>query len=95
MNQNKVGKTSIASVDYWKNLILFAVICFFIVYIIELYGFRSVGDDYLGYWSVGKIADQKGFSEIYDIENLRIVQSKALDLLGYSGNTNENLYSPM
>jgi len=95
MNQNEVGISSRNSIDYWKNLILFAAICFFIAFIIGSFGSRSVGGDFLGYWSVGKIADQKGFSEIYDLEDLRIVQLQALDRLGYSGITDESLYSTM
>jgi len=95
VNQIMVGKTSRNWSDYWKNLILFAAICFFIVYIIGSFGSRSVGGDFLGYWSVGKIADQKGFSEIYYLENLRRTQLEALDRLGYSGLADENLYSTM
>lgn len=53
-----------------------------------------MGDDYLGYWSVGKIADQKGFSEIYNLENLRLTQLTALDGLGY-GIADDITYLPM
>ena len=94
MNQNKVGITSRLGTDYSKNLILFAVFCFFIVFIILFVESGSVATDYFAYWSVGKIADQKGFSEIYDLEDLHISQLKALDELGVK-KTDEILISPI
>ena len=95
MNQIKVGKSSTHGIEYWKNLLLFAVICSFLANILWSLGSRTVGGDFLGYWSVGKIADQKGFSETYTLENLRITQLEALERLGYSEITDESSYSIM
>ena len=93
MNQIKVGKSSTHGIEYWKNLLLFAVICSFLANILWSLGSRTVGGDFLGYWSVGKIADQKGFSETYTLENLRITQT--LERLSYSEITDEDSSSIM
>jgi hypothetical protein len=54
------------------------IISFFI-----LGGFSSTyGTDYIAYWSAGKIADQLGYSEIYDLNILRSVQTSELEFLG-------------
>ena len=44
--------------------------------------FTAYGVDYLAFWSAGKIADQNGYSEIYDINNLRSVQMQEFNSLG-------------
>ena len=41
------------------------------------------GGDYLAFWSAGKVADEKGYSEIYNLENLKSVQMQALSKLGF------------
>ncbi len=69
----------------WKNLSHFAI---FILYV-GLFGSWiwkgsltvGYGSDYLAFWSVGKIADEKGFSEIYDLDNLRQYQVSAIESL--------------
>ena len=72
--------------DKWQNLILVAV---FFVYLFQ-FGFLfskdnfliGYGVDYLAFWSAGKIADDKGYAEIYDLENLRSTQTQVLQTQG-------------
>jgi hypothetical protein len=70
----------------WKIQILIAVVCFnlllIIVWVVSGSFFSIYGGDYFAYWSAGKIADQKGYSEIYDLNNLRSVQTQELESLG-------------
>lgn len=42
----------------------------------------TYSSDYLGYWTAGKIADEKGYSEIYDVNNLRGVIAQELSTFG-------------
>jgi hypothetical protein len=72
--------------EYWKNLILAAIFSFYLAQ----YGFMVVrgrfpmdyGSDFLAYWSAGKIAFIKGYSEIYDLNYLWETQVKELKDLG-------------
>lgn len=72
---------------YWENLILFAI---FLFYFIQL-GFRFIegsfpvqyGEDFLAFWSTGKIASEMGYSKIYDYEAIGLVQNQALRDLGF------------
>lgn len=65
--------------ENWVNLILFAIFCFYVVYFSAAFNYGHFGVDYMAYWSVGKIADVKGYSEIYDLNNLRSVQTQELN----------------
>lgn len=73
--------------ENWKNLILFAIFIFFLLQLgfIFMEGRFPVeyGEDYLAFWSAGKIADEKSFADIYDFNNLRSVQIRELNRLGY------------
>ncbi len=72
--------------DNWQNLILVGLFFFYF----SQFGFmltkesflRGYGVDYLAFWSIGKIADEKGFTEIYDINNIRLTQIQVLEDLG-------------
>ena len=85
--------------DSWQNLILVGL---FIFYFAQ-YGFmstkesflRGYGVDYLAFWSIGKIADEKGLAEIYDIENIRLTQIKALEDQGMLEKGSESDISPI
>ncbi|MCD6577550.1 MAG: DUF2029 domain-containing protein [Anaerolineaceae bacterium] len=80
----------------WKIPILVVIVCFNLIGIIFWVvngGFLSIyGGDYFAYWSAGKIADQKGYSEIYDLNNLRSVQTQELDSLGVLLKTDDSPY---
>ncbi len=73
--------------DNVQNLILVAV---FFVYLFQ-FGFSfskenfliGYGVDYLAFWSAGKIADDIGYAEIYDLENLRSTQTQVLENRGF------------
>ncbi len=84
--------------ENWQNLILVAVFIFYL----SQFGFMvakdrfllGYGGDYLAFWSAGKIADDKGYAEIYDLENLRITQTQELEALGIlkkGGESNNSL----
>lgn len=51
--------------------------------------------DYLAFWSAGKVADLKGYSEVYRLESLKSVQLQELDKLGLSARINTLTYSPL
>jgi hypothetical protein len=79
----------------WKIPILIVTACFNLLLLINsmfVNGsfFSTYGGDYLAYWSVGTIADQKGYSEIYDLNNLRSVQTQELKSLGVFAKTDES-----
>ena len=69
--------------ENWQNLILVVVFIFYLFqfgFLIFKDGFlRGYGVDYLAFWSAGKIADDKGYAEIYDLENLRLIQTQVLE----------------
>ena len=69
--------------DKWQNLLLVALFFFYL----SQFGFQYAKDgflvgfgvDYLAFWSAGRIADDKGYAEIYDLENLRSIQNQVLE----------------
>ena len=75
----------------WKIpiLIVTAFIYLLLIYSLVVNGsyFSNYGRDYFAYWSAGIIADEKGYSEIYDLNNLRSVQTQELKSLGVSAKT--------
>lgn len=71
---------------YWHHLILFALFCFYILYFGLLvwkgaFPFQY-GEDFLAYWSAGRLAGEQGYSNIYDLTALKTVQTTALHDLG-------------
>ena len=87
MNRNK----KIFSLDFrsinWKAILLFTIACFYVGLIViwerDSGSPIKYGGDYLAFWSAGKVADEKGYSEIYNLENLKSVQMQALNKLGF------------
>jgi len=83
----------------WKIPILVVIVCFnlilIIVWVVNGSFFSIYGRDYLAYWSAGKIADQKGYSEIYDLNNLRSVQTQELESLGVFAKTDDSSAYPV
>ena len=83
----------------WKSSLLAAIVFFYLL----LFGlWISEGDfpakygvDYTAFWSIGKIADEKGYSQIYDLNNLRTVQIQERQTLGLPVNTDTHSYSPI
>lgn len=55
----------------------------------------TYGGDFLAFWSAGKIADVNGYSEIYDLNNLRITQSHELARMGFLKQSDGPAYSPI
>ena len=84
--------------DNWQNLILVAV---FFLYLSQ-FGFLFAKDsflmgyglDYLAFWSAGKIAYDKGYPEIYDLEKLRSTQTQVLETRGILEKGGESNISP-
>ena len=72
--------------ENWQNLILVALFFFNLSQFGFLFSKDSFlmeyGLDYLAFWSTGKIADDKGYAEIYDLENLRSTQTQVLETRG-------------
>jgi hypothetical protein len=72
-----------------KNLVLIAIFAFYC----SIFGSwiwqgvfpLSYGTDYMAFRSIGKIANDLGYSEIYDLENLRAYQTRELITLGVLG----------
>jgi len=48
---------------------------------------EAYGIDSIAFWSVGRIADEKGYSEIYDVENLKASQINVLNSLDQQQST--------
>jgi hypothetical protein len=75
----------------WRVLILIATVCIYLFlfdsWVIKDNFFVTYGRDYFAYWSAGTIADQKGYSEIYNLDSLRSVQTLKLKSLGVSKET--------
>ena len=84
--------------ENWQNLILVAL---FIFYLLQ-FGFllakdsflTEYGVDHLAFWSIGKLADIKGYAEIYDLENLRSTQLQVLEARGVLEQGEEAYFSP-
>ena len=95
MNRKRRALFSNLKFENWKNLILFAIICCNFVYFVASFWHSDIGVDYFAFWSVGKIADEKGYSEIYDLNNLRSVQAQELKELDLSVNSDDHLFSPI
>lgn len=80
----------------WKIIVLFAIAIFYAgLFVISIRDSESpihYGGDYLAFWSAGKIADEQGFSEIYDLETLRKVQSLELKLKGFIGESDTSSF---
>ncbi len=86
MNFKRVKAFSITGEHYWFNLVLFTLFCFYAAYFTLLVWLGNFpfqyGEDFLAYWSAGKLADEKGYSEIYDLTALKTVQTTALNEAG-------------
>ncbi len=90
MNDKKKTSTLNFSFFTWKNGLIFVIACFYLVIISSwIKGGNYYGADYLGYWSVGKIANEKGYSEIYNLDALKTVQGQELIKLGIIENMDD------
>lgn len=69
--------------DNWQNLLIVGLCIFYLTRIVfsvaEERFLKDYGVDYLAFWSAGKIADEKGYSEIYNLEILRNTQTRVLE----------------
>jgi len=94
MNPKRIMIFSNFTFENWQNLILAAILCFYSINFFASFGRGAVGDDYVAFWSVGKIADENGYSKIYDLDILRSVQIQASQELGFFVKTDDLLFSP-
>jgi len=87
------------SFDKWQNLILFSVIVFYAIWLVFSIGKDPIqsgfSGDYLAFWSAGKIAEEKGYSYIYSLENLKSVQLTELEKIGLYRSADASSYSPL
>jgi len=83
----------------WKLLALLTITLVYIGMIVIMVSDDKspihYGGDYLAFWSAGKIADEISYSEIYDLEKLKIVQVSELKLLGFLESGSENKFAPL
>jgi hypothetical protein len=90
MNDKKKTFSLNFSFFTWKNGILLVIACFYLVLISSwIKEDNYYGSDFLGYWSAGKIATEKGYSNIYDSNALRTIQAEELYKLGIIKNTSD------
>ena len=72
--------------DQWQNLILIAILFYYLFqfgFAIGKNGFLVwYGADHLAFYSAGKIADETGFANIYDLEKLESIQAEELNKRG-------------
>lgn len=79
----------------WRNLLYFVIICFYCVVFFASLLYGSLGGDYLQYWIAGKIADVKGYSEVYNLSELRSVQGQILVESGDIEKENDTSFAPL
>jgi hypothetical protein len=66
----------------WKIVLYLFVITFYLVLMGSWSSQTNIyGNDYLGFWSLGKIANEKGYSAIYDLPTLQAFQIKEMSRL--------------
>ena len=69
--------------ENWRNLIIAAAVCFHIINIIAAFRRGAVGVDFIAYWGVGRISDEYGFSQIYELDKIRDVYSYEIKEQGF------------
>lgn len=81
----------------WQTIIIVALASFYMLSI----GFKIVNTrtqlysaDILAFWSVGKIADEFGYSHIYDLEKLKVFQAQVMSELGLLGQNETQGFVP-
>jgi len=88
-NKRKALHLNFKQID-WMIPLFVCIACFYLAVLGVgiLKGFKSplYRGDYIAFWSVGKIASEKGFSEIYNLDNLQSVQSEGVKSLGFIEN---------
>jgi hypothetical protein len=94
MNANRKAIFSNIKYENLRNLVIAAVVFIYFLNFIAFFRNGALGDDYMGYWSVGKIADEKGYSEIYDPYILRNLQAQELKDQGFLEKTDAPSFSP-
>ena len=72
--------------DNWRNLLFFAIICAYFMLFCSFLSGGARGSDYELYWSTGIIADEKGYSQIYNLSELRNVYRQIVDESGNYAN---------
>jgi len=82
---------------HWQTIIIVALASFYLSSI----GFKIVNTrtqlysaDILAFWSVGKIADEYGYSHIYDLEKLKVFQAQVMSELGLLGQNELQKFKP-
>jgi hypothetical protein len=81
-NNPHIPFTNLSS-DAWRKLGLAAILFFYILNFFFVAAntkmWVGLGNDFLAFWSAGKIADEVGYDQVYNIENLAQVQNQILD----------------
>jgi hypothetical protein len=95
MELKRDSTKNIRSVN-WQGIIIVALMAFYTAnfgYRVISYSFPDYGQDYLAFWSAGKIADQAGYSKIYDPQVMRSVEAGEMVKLGMIENTDAPSFS--
>ncbi|MEN6298709.1 MAG: glycosyltransferase family 87 protein [Anaerolineaceae bacterium] len=83
----------------WKAILLFGLAIFFsfliISWTLEKDSPTHYGGDYLAFWSAGKVADQFGFSMIYNLDKLKAFQSRVFETLSSQSGSNLTLITTL
>ena len=69
----------------WQALIAVALVAFYAATLgfrVVIHRFPYYAQDFLAFWSAGKIADTSGYSQIYDIDQFKNIVAKELIRLG-------------
>jgi len=83
MNNKQRALFSDFTFENWRNLFLAAIVCFHLINIIAFSRHGGVGDDFVAYWSVGRIIDENGFSQIYESDKMRDIYTHEIKEQGY------------
>jgi len=80
MNQNQRKLSISFKFLNWKSLILLMIAVFYLVQLGIYFGNGrfpiTYGEDFFAFWSIGKIADTSGYSQIYDLNLLEETTTK-------------------
>ena len=99
MNQNQRKLSISFKFLNWKSLILLMIAVFYLVQLGIYFGNGrfpiTYGEDFFAFWSIGKIADTSGYSQIYDLNLLKETQLNELDNQGLLNEKTVSSYSPI
>lgn len=82
----------------WQNVILLGLMTFYLTnfgYRVVTEKFTHYTQDFLAYWSVAKIADVTSYSQVFDLDHLRSVETEEMIKFGLLDRKNDSNFSPI